>query len=185
MLAAKLDGYVDGLLWQAILGHEPHVGAVILGDMRYTDALVAVDQARRDFEQFRDSVELQRELGIGGFAQGLKIRKQALELARRELAQVRRPAGSSKSKQPMTFEAYLRLYERERYPQYIDRVWLKPAGRVGSRVPPVEERVDVYFVGAEEPARPATRAEVVSRQQAYLRRERERLAREAQPERPF
>lgn len=151
MLAAKLDGYVDGLLWQAILGHEPHVEAVILGDMRYTDALVAVDQARSDFEEFRDSVELQRELGIGGFAQGLKIRKQALELARRELAKVRRPAGSSKSKQLMTFEEYLRVYERERYPQYIDRVWLKPAGRVGSRVPPVEERVEVYFVGAEEP----------------------------------
>jgi len=51
----------------------------------------------------------------------------------------------------MTFEEYLRVYERERYPQYIDRVWLKPAGRVGSRVPPAEERVEVYFVGAEEP----------------------------------
>ena len=36
--------------WQAILGHDPYVEAVILGDMRYTDALVAVDQARSESE---------------------------------------------------------------------------------------------------------------------------------------
>jgi hypothetical protein len=29
---------------------------------------------------------------------------------------------------------------------------LKPAGRVGSRVPPVEQRVEVYFAGADKPA---------------------------------
>jgi hypothetical protein len=54
----------------------------------------------------------------------------------------------------MTFEEYLRVYERERYSQYIDRVWLKPAGRVGSRVPPVEERVEVVFVGSDKPYAP-------------------------------
>jgi hypothetical protein len=37
---------------------------------------------------------------------------------------------------------------------FIERVWLKPAGRAGSRVPPVEERVEVSFVGLEEPYRP-------------------------------
>jgi len=115
---------------------------------------LAVDEARRDFDEFRDSIELQRELGISGFAQGLKIRKQALELARGELAKIRRPAGSSTSKQRMTLEEYQRLYERERYPQYIDKVWLKPAGRVGSRVPPVEERVQVVFVGSDTPYTP-------------------------------
>jgi len=141
-------------------------------------------EAGRDFDEFRDSVELQRELGIAGFAQGLKIRKQALELARRELAKVRRPAASSNSKQLMTFDEYLQLYERERCPQYIDKVWLKPAGRVGSRVPPVEQRVDVYFAGAHEPAQPTARADAIARHQAYLQRERERLARETVPEPP-
>jgi DNA invertase Pin-like site-specific DNA recombinase len=184
MVAAKLDGYVDGLLWQAILGHEPHVEAVILGDLRYTDALLAVDQARHDFEEFRDSVELQRELGIGGFAQALTIRKQALELARRELAQVCRPAASSKSTQPISFEDYLQLYERERYPQYIDKVWLKPAGRVGSRVPPVEQRVQVYFAGAQEPAQPTSQADAVARHQAQRQHERERLGHETPPQPP-
>ena len=154
MRASKLDAYVDGLLFKAAAEHEPHVEAVLLGDSRYTDALLAVDQARRDFEEFRDSVELQRELGIAGFAQGLKVRKDALELARRELAKVRRPAANSKSKQRMTFEEYLRVYERERYSQYIEKVWLKPAGRVGSRVPPVEERVEVVFVGSDKPYAP-------------------------------
>ena len=38
--------------------------------------------------------------------------------------------------------------------QFIERVWLKPAGRVGSRVPPVEERVAVYFIGSDEPYAP-------------------------------
>ncbi len=154
MRASKLDAYVDDLLWRAASAHEPHVEAVILGDRRYSDALLAVEEARRDFEQFRDSVELQRALGIEGFAQGLKVRKEALELARRELAQVRRPAGSSESKRRMSFEEFLREYERERYVQFIERIWLKPAGRVGSRVPPVEERVEVYFVGSEEPYTP-------------------------------
>jgi site-specific DNA recombinase len=154
MKASKLDAHIDDLLWRAASEHEPHVEAVILGDARYSDALVAVEEARRTFEEFRDSVELQRELGIGSFAQGLKVRKQALELARRELAQVRRPAGRSGSKRRMSFEEFLNEYERERYTQFIERIWLKPAGRVGSRVPPVEERVEVYFVGSEEPYRP-------------------------------
>jgi DNA invertase Pin-like site-specific DNA recombinase len=182
MLASKLDGYVDGLLWQAILDHDRHVEAVILGDMRYTDALLAVDQARRDFEEFRDSIELQRELGISGFAQGLKIRKQALELARQQLAKVRRPAPSNTSKQLMSLHEYLHTQERERYRQYIDKVLLKPAGRVGSRVPPVEKRVQVYFAGAPTPAQPATQTETVQRHQAHLQRERQRLAQTPTPE---
>ena len=51
----------------------------------------------------------------------------------------------------MTFEEFMGEYERERMAQFIDKVWLKPAGRVGSRVPPVEERVEVYFVGSDQP----------------------------------
>ena len=154
MKASKLDAHIDDLLWRAAAEHEPHVEAVILGDTRYTDALVVVEEARRDFEQYGDSVELQRELGIECFAKGLKVRKGALELARRELAKVRRPAGSSGSKRRMSFEEFMREYERERCAQFIERVWLKPAGRVGSRVPPVEERVEVYFVGSDEPYAP-------------------------------
>ena len=154
MKASKLDAHIDDLLWRAAAEHEPHVEAVILGDRRYSEALLAVEAARRDFEQFRDSIELQRELGIEGFAHGLKVRKQALELTRRQLAQVRRPAGSSGSKQRISVEEFMREYERGRYLQFIERIRLKPAGRVGARVPPVEERVEVYFVGSEQPYTP-------------------------------
>src|SRR6266516_8103187 len=154
MKASKLDAHVDDLLWRAASEHEPHVEAVILGDTRYSDALLVVEEARRAFEEFRDSVELQRELGIEGFAKGLKVRKQALELARRELAKVLRPAGRSGSKRRISLEEFLNEYERDRYTQFIERIWLKPAGRVGSRVPPVEERVEVYFAGSDEPYAP-------------------------------
>ena len=82
------------------------------------------------------------------------MRKQALELTRRQLAQVRRPAGSSGSKQRISVEEFMREYERGRYLQFIERIRLKPAGRVGARVPPVEERVEVYFVGSEQPYTP-------------------------------
>jgi len=183
MKVSKLDAYVEGVLMQAAADHEPHVEAIILGDTRYRDALAAVDQARQAFEEFRDSLELQRQLGIEGFAKALKVRKQALELARRELAKVRPPTRTDGNRKhgskKVTFEEFIAQYERDRYGQFIDKVVLKPAGRVGSRVPPVEERVDVYFAGADKPAQPATQAEVVARHQAHLQRERERLAQEA------
>jgi len=179
---SKLDAHVDALLMQAAADHEPHVEAVILGDTRYQDALAAVDEARQAFEEFRDSVELQRELGIDGFAKGLKVRKDALEVARRELAKVRPPTpanGSGKhGKRKMTFDEFIAEYERDRNAQFIQKIILKPAGRVGSRVPPVEQRVDVYFAGSDKPAQPASRAEVAARHQAHLQNERRRLARE-------
>jgi len=170
---------------QAAADHEPHVEAVILGDSRYQDALAAVEHARQAFEEFRDSLELQRQLGIDGFAKGLKVRKQALELARRELAKVRPPTASNGNRKhgskKVSFDEFIAEYEHDRYAQFIDKVVLKPAGRVGSRVPPVEKRVDVYFAGADKPARRASRSQVVARHQAHLQRERERLARERPP----
>jgi DNA invertase Pin-like site-specific DNA recombinase len=156
MRVDKLDAYVETLLMQAAADHEQHIEAVILGDTRYQDALAAVDEARRDFEDFRDSVEIQREVGIEGFAKGLKVRKQALELARQELARIR-PQASAKGKRGgklITFDEFIVEHERDLNARFIDRVWLKPAGRVGSRVPPVEERVEVYWAGASEPAVP-------------------------------
>jgi hypothetical protein len=86
---------VDYLLTQAAADREPHVEAVILGNTAYQDALAAVQEKRLAHDEFRDSIELQRELGIQGFAHGLRVRKQALEAARRELAKVR-PAGGAK-----------------------------------------------------------------------------------------
>jgi DNA invertase Pin-like site-specific DNA recombinase len=153
MTAAKLDGYVEELLWRDLAAHEPHLEAVILGDTRYEDALVAVERAQGEHDEFRDNLELQRELGMEGFVKGLRVRKEAVQLARRELARIRPPASSHKRGKRVTFEEFLREDERERLAKFIDRVVLKPAGRVGKQVPPVEERIDVYWAGATKRAR--------------------------------
>jgi len=88
-----------------------------------------------------------------GFVKGLRVRKEAVQLARRELARIRPPASSHKRGKRVTFEEFLREDERERLAKFIDRVVLKPAGRVGKQVPPVEERIDVYWAGATKRAR--------------------------------
>jgi DNA invertase Pin-like site-specific DNA recombinase len=153
MMAAKLDGYVDDLLWRDLAAHEPHLEAVILGDTRYADALVAVERAQREHDEFRDNLEVQRELGMEGFVKGLRVRKEAVQLARRELARIRPPASGRRRGKRVTFEEFLREDERERLAKFIDRVVLKPAGRVGRQVPPVEERVQVYWAGATKRAK--------------------------------
>lgn len=52
MMSAKLDGYVDDLLWRDLAAHEPHLEAAILGDTRYAEALVAVERAQREHDEF-------------------------------------------------------------------------------------------------------------------------------------
>jgi len=146
--AAQLDWYVETLLMQAAADHEPHVEAVILGDTRYLDALDAVAEAQRRLAEFRDDVELVDLLGQNGFKQGLRARKEALQLAREQLAAIRPPDKKASGKL-MTFEQALPSIEREANARFIARVVVRPGTR-GCRVWP-GERVDVYFVGAEEP----------------------------------
>lgn len=129
MKAAKLDAYVEVLLMTAVVDREPHVGAMIEDDTRYQDAMAAVHEAEPVYEEFRDSVELQRELGIRGFADGLRVRKKALELARQELAKARPAKGNGRRGRKgrmMTYEAFLDEYQRDSNARLIDRIVLKP-----------------------------------------------------------
>jgi DNA invertase Pin-like site-specific DNA recombinase len=178
MKASKLDAYVEGLLMTAVVDREPHVGAVIEGDTRYQDAMTAVHEAERVYEEFRDSVELQRELGIRGFADGLRVRKEALELARRELAKARPAKGNGRRGRKgrmMTYEAFLHEYERESNARLIDRVVLKPnPGGPGGKKRGPETRVDVYFAGSDEPYRP-TYAKLSKKDEESLRQHAESL----------
>jgi len=87
----------------------------------------------------------------------LKVREEALTLARQELAKVR-PANGNGQGDPnrrMTYEAFLEEYERESNARFIDRVVLKPnpKGRAGPKVDP-SERVEVYLTGATQPYKP-------------------------------
>jgi DNA invertase Pin-like site-specific DNA recombinase len=91
MAVARVE---PSVLWQldlAILNREPHVSAVIEGDTRYADALTAVTEARAALAEYRDSIELQRELGVADFAAGLRVRREAVETARRSLRETPRP----------------------------------------------------------------------------------------------
>ena len=153
MLAEILDPYVEGLLMDAAADREPQVEAIILGDTRYRDAMQAVQEARQAYEEFRDSGELQRQLGVRDFAAGLDARKEALVLARRELSRVR-PA--SKRAEPR--ERFAADEEAEAFvaaqntARFVARVVLRPNGEGPRRS--ADERAEVYFHGADEPYEP-------------------------------
>ena len=168
--AARLDAYVEYLLIQAAVSQEPHIAAVIEDDTRYQDALAEVEAARRDLEEYRDDLELQRELGTKSWAEGLKPRKKALRLAQKQLARIPHPAtasGKDDATRRVTYEAFLAEYEREANRHFIDRVEVKPVGR--GRRSDIADRVDVYFVGSVEPYRP-TYAKVSKRDQEIIDR---------------
>jgi DNA invertase Pin-like site-specific DNA recombinase len=150
--AAQLDSYVAGLIQRAVVSNEPHVVAILEGDDRYQRALEAVGDARRRLEEFRDDVELVDLLGRDGFKQGLRVRKEALQLARDELKRIP-PSTHDPYAVPTipgeSFAAWLPRHEREVNAQFIDRVVTRPIGQ-GKRVR-IEQRVEVYFVGADQP----------------------------------
>ncbi len=153
--AAQLDTYVDSLLMQAAADREPHIAAIIEGDTRYQDALKAVADAQRRLEEFRDDVELVDLLGQDGFKQGLRARKEALQLAREELKLIPPPTRDPYALPTIpgeSFEEWLPRHNREVSARFIQRVIVRPSGR-GRRVWP-GERADVWFVGSERPAPP-------------------------------
>ena len=168
--ARPLDDYVQSLILGALLEREPHIMAVNAGDDRYRKAIDAVEAARRDLGEYRDDLALQRELGTKSWAEGLKPRKEALRLAQEQLANTP-PRGQgvniktealrlavsvealNASERALVTETYISLM-RGANRRFIDRVVVKPIGR-GRRQ--VAERVDAYFVGADEPYRPSHR----------------------------
>lgn len=93
MSVTKVENAVIAQLDKAMLGRnkDPHVVAVLEGDTRYDDALAAVEQAQADLVAYRDSLDIQRELGPAQFAAGLKVRKEAIETARRAMRELPRP----------------------------------------------------------------------------------------------
>lgn len=91
MAVGRVESAVLNMLDLAIAEGEPHVAAVIEGDNRYADALAEVEEAQRLQDEWRDSTDLQRELGIADFTAGLRTRREAVETARRALRDVPRP----------------------------------------------------------------------------------------------
>jgi DNA invertase Pin-like site-specific DNA recombinase len=139
--ARKLDTWLDGLISDAICDPEhwarPYVAAVFEGSDAYERALADVEAAQQDLAAYRDNVEVQRLLGIEGFAAGLATRSEALKLARAKLAQCR-PASTLKVSPKLAREwAGMTLEERraevgawaerEALARFIRRVAVRPA----------------------------------------------------------
>lgn len=112
MAVGKVEPAVLHALDLAIAEREQHVAAVIEGDTRYADALIAVEDAQHGLAEYRDNIELQRVLGMRDWTEGLRTRREAVEYARRALREVPRP--ESLSRQPMTL-AEFDLDDRRRF----------------------------------------------------------------------
>src|SRR6266540_3472009 len=144
--ASKLDMWLEGLLYDALCDPEhsarPYVAAVIEGSDAYERALADVEDAQQDLAAYRDNVEVQRLLGIEGFAAGLATRMDALTLARFIRRVVVKPAESR------------RLPRR---PKLTKEEWANPENAqaqawLAANRAAVEERiVEVLFVGQPEP----------------------------------
>src|SRR6266540_1108297 len=139
--ASKLDMWLEGLLYDALCDPEhsarPYVAAVIEGSDAYERALTDVEDAQQDLAAYRDNVEVQRLLGIEGFAAGLATRMDALTLARAKLAECR-PASPPKVSPKLAAEwagmtreerrAEVGAWaDRDALARFIRRVVVKPA----------------------------------------------------------
>jgi DNA invertase Pin-like site-specific DNA recombinase len=132
------------VLWQldlAIVNGVPEVAAVIEGDTRYSDALTAVEEAQRTLDEYRDSLELQRALGISDFAAGLAVRREAVATARRALQDVPRPDESPDGNCEMTLADFDREDQRRFYRRVIAEVLVFPRS--------AKQRATVRWVGSD------------------------------------
>ena len=151
--AEQLDAYVDYLIQAAVLRRERHVIAVLQGDDRYQRALDAVEAARLELETYRATIKVS-DVGAEAWKQDVATRQAALDLARGELRSLPAPPRDPYAVPTIageSFAEWLPRHEREVNAQFIDRVLVRPVGH-GKRAP-VGERVEVYFLGAEEPWR--------------------------------
>lgn len=158
--AASLDGFVAGLILDAVIAGEPHVVAVLEGDNRYQRAFDDVEAAKAEVDAYRDGVGISDVGGVNQWKRGLSVRLAKLEASRRELKATPRPE-NSKIKLPLREDAWAKLsveerrkvigatLDRESNVRFIDRVVVKPVGR-GRRVP-AAERSEVWLLGAEAP----------------------------------
>jgi DNA invertase Pin-like site-specific DNA recombinase len=149
--AEQLDAYAGYLIQAAVVGNEPHVIAVLQGDDRYQRALDAVEAARVELETYRATIRVS-DVGADAWKRDVATRQAALDLARAELRSLPAPPRDPYAVPTLAGEAFsewLPRHEREVNAQFLDRIVVRPVGH-GKRAP-VAERVEVYFLGAEEP----------------------------------
>ena len=140
MSVGKVEPAVKELLSIAIADRAPHIAAVIEGDNRYNDALRAVESAQQALAEYRDSIDIQRELGTADYAAGLRTRREAVEVARRALRDMPRP--DPEPRRLMTLEEF-DLHDRRRfYARCIAEVRVFPRSKA--------HRLTLRWQGSEE-----------------------------------
>jgi DNA invertase Pin-like site-specific DNA recombinase len=159
--AALLDEWVGGVVTDAVYRNDPHVTAILAGDDRYGRALAAVENARLELDAYRAEIKVS-DVGAEAWKRDVAARKVALNLARAELRSIPAAKDAYAGKLPVTAKQWtdasqeerVRIIEaamdKDRLARVVDRVIVKPVGR-GRRVP-VEQRVEVWFIGSEKPA---------------------------------
>jgi len=133
--------------------------AILAGDDRYQRALDAVEAARLELEEYRANIKVS-DVGAEAWKRDVAARQAALDLARSELRGIPSTQEAYSSKLPVTAKQWAgaskeerveiieSAMDRDRLARMVERVVVHPCGR-GRRVP-VEQRAEVYFIGAEK-----------------------------------
>jgi hypothetical protein len=108
----------------------------------------AVEAEREELDTFLAAIKVS-EVGKDASIRGKNAKQAKLDLARAELKATPAPAPVSKKRGKLMIEQALASLEREQNARFIEKIVVKPIGR-GRRVP-VSERVEVWWVGSEEP----------------------------------
>ncbi len=140
LTVAKADLAIGYMLDKAVAGRHPAVAAVIEGDTRRADALEAIGEAQRVLAEYRDDTSLQAVLGMKDWAEGLRVRKEAVEVARRALRETPAPAAAGGRK--MTLEEFDREHTAEFRRRVIAEVTVWPRS--------APERLTLRWAGEEE-----------------------------------
>jgi DNA invertase Pin-like site-specific DNA recombinase len=159
--AELLDEWVGLVVTDAVYDEHPALIAILAGDDRYARALEEVENARLELDAYRAEIKVS-DVGAEAWKRDVAARKTALDLARSELRGVPRTQEAYRTPMPVTAEQWAAAskdervgyieaaMDRDRLARMVDKVVVKPVGR-GKRVP-VEQRAEVYFVGAETAA---------------------------------
>ena len=109
-----------------------------------------MEAAQLELETYRTEVRVS-DVGAEAWKRDVATRQAALDLARRSCAR-----SSRRSPRTPDVPTTVAAMDRDANARFVARVVVHPVGP-GTDVP-VAERVDVYFIGADEPAAAAARA---------------------------
>jgi hypothetical protein len=144
-----LDAFVETALWRAMTEEEPHVAHILKGSTAYEDAMEALDRAKAELQAWITQVSV-TDVGRDAWMTGKDARESAVTAARAHLHSI--PAPTTKvidlaTGRPLSVTDAIRKRDRATFAKFIRAVEVLPVGKGQRR--PVEDRVRIYFHGAE------------------------------------